>query len=200
MKTEQREATRELILNAALMAISESGFNGISTRAIADRAKVSQGLLTYHFKSKEALWRAAADHLFAKVNEALKDALSPDKALDPLEAKRNLIRQSVYLCAAHPEFLRFMLEHGKENNERSRWIVDTHLRPLYQKFSEVMADIPQTELPHMLYILTGAAGLIFCAPNECKHLTGTDPRTDTAIEQHANYLANLIVPKASVLP
>ncbi len=42
----------------------------MNTRAIVERAQVSQGLLIYHFKSKEALWRAAADHLFAMDNDA----------------------------------------------------------------------------------------------------------------------------------
>ncbi len=50
MRSEQREATREQILSAALMAISESGFDCVSTGAIAERAGVRQGLLTYHFK------------------------------------------------------------------------------------------------------------------------------------------------------
>jgi TetR/AcrR family transcriptional regulator len=197
MRAEQREATREQIVIAALLAISESGFDGVSTRAIAERANVSQGLLTYHFKSKEALWRAAADHLFAMANDTMERALSPSPPVDPLKQRRNLIRQMVYFSAAHPEFLLFMLEHEKENSKRSRWLVDTHLRPMYQKFVDVMGDTAEVDLPHALYTVAGASGLIFCAHNECKQLTGVDPRSDEAIKRHAEYLASLIVPESN---
>lgn len=196
MRAEQRETTREQIVIAALLAISESGFNGVSTRAIAERAGVSQGLLTYHFRSKEALWRAAADHLFAMANDALKEVLDPASGVDPIQQRRNLIRQMVYFSAAHPEFIRFMLEQEKENNERSRWLVETHLRPMYERFADVMGEITRLDLPHAIYAIAGAAGLIFCAPNECEQLTGVDPRTETAIKRHAEYLANIMVPES----
>lgn len=195
MRAEQREITREQIITAALLAISESGFNGVSTRAIAERAHVSQGLLTYHFKSKEALWRAAADHLFSMANDALKEVLSSSSAVDSIQRRRNIIRQMVYFSAAHPEFMRFMLEQEKENNERSRWLVDTHLRPMYEKLVEVMGETAKLDMPHVLYALAGAAGLIFCAPNECKQLTGVDPRDESAIKRHAEILVNIMVPE-----
>jgi AcrR family transcriptional regulator len=195
MREEKRKATREQIVNAALIAISESGFDGVSTRAIAERANVSQGLLTYHFKSKDALWRAATDYLFEMANDSMKEVFFPNESVEPREQQRNLIRQMVYFSAAHPEFIRFLLEHEKENNERSRWLVDTHLRPIYKQFVQVMGDIPKIDLPHALYIFAGASGLIFCAPNECKQLTGTDPRSKETIKRHADYLANLLVPE-----
>ncbi len=195
MRAEQREATREQIVTAALLAISESGFNGVSTRTIAERANVSQGLLTYHFKSKDALWRAAADQLFAIANDSMQEVFSPPASVEPLQQKRNLIRQMVYFSAAHPEFIRFMLEHEKENSDRSRWLVETHLRPMYKKFVHVMGDIPETDLPHALYTFAGASGLIFCAPNECKQLTGVDPGSKAVIKRHADYLVNLMVPE-----
>lgn len=194
MRAEQRAATREQIVGAALLAIAESGFNGVSTRAIAERAKVSQGLLTYHFKSKEELWRAAADHLFAMANDSLQQVLALTEPEDTLEQKRSLIRQMVYFSAAHPEFIRFMLDQAQENNERSNWLVETHLRPIYQKLMNIMGDIAQDDFPHLLYTLAGACGLIFCAPHECKQLTGVDPATEAVINRHADYLAYLIVP------
>jgi len=193
MRAEQREATREQIVSAALMAMSEAGFDGVSTRAIAERANVSQGLLTYHFKSKEALWRAVATYLFAMYEDSMKEVLSPVESTDPRVQCRDMIRQLVYFNAAHPEFMRFMIEHGTENNERSRWLVDTHLRPMYQQFAHVMGDIPQDDLPHAFYIIAGASGVIFCSPNECKGMTGIDPRSKAAIRRHADYLASLMV-------
>ncbi|MEM9458146.1 MAG: TetR/AcrR family transcriptional regulator [Myxococcota bacterium] len=193
MRDEQREATREQIVKATLLAMSESGFDGWSTRALAERANVSQGLLTYHFKSREELWRAAADYLFAKHKDTVDEMLSSIKSVDPREQQRELIRQVVYFSAAHPGYMRFIVERGNKYNERSQWLVDTHLRPLFERFAQVMGDIPKAQLPHAFYALAGAAGAIFCVPDECKHVTGMDPRSKVALERHAEYLVDLMV-------
>lgn len=194
MRAEQRDTTRTQIVTAALLAIAESGFDGVSTRAIAARANVSQGLLTYHFKSKDALWRAAADHMFGLVNESIRSTLETSDQVDPQELRRELVRQIVKFSADHPEFMRFMLDQANEDNERSLWLADTHLRPIYKLFGEIMTDTPKSELPHLFYIIAGASSLIFSAQQECKLVTGLRPGTVAAVKRHANLVAALIVP------
>jgi hypothetical protein len=56
------DATRGRILDAALDLFSELSFDGATTREIAARAAVTQPLLSYHFSSKDELWRAASMH------------------------------------------------------------------------------------------------------------------------------------------
>ena len=55
---------RQKILRAAVEAFADKGFDAASTRDIARRAGIEQGLLTYHFPSKRALWCSAADAIF----------------------------------------------------------------------------------------------------------------------------------------
>jgi AcrR family transcriptional regulator len=50
-----RVTTRDKILSAAAAALLEEGVTGISTRRVADRAKVNQALVHYHFGSIENL-------------------------------------------------------------------------------------------------------------------------------------------------
>ena len=195
MRAEQRDATREQIVSAALVAISEAGFDGVSTRSIAARANVSQGLLTYHFKSKDLLWRAAAEHLFSLVNGTIEEVLNAADGLVQAEVQRELIRQIVYLNASHPEFMRFMLDQGRDDNERSRWLSETYVRPLYKLFSEVMSHIPKSERPHAFYAIAGATGVIYCSAHECKRVTGLNPGSKSAIERHAEFVARLFVPE-----
>src|SRR4030095_17235092 len=57
--------TRNKIVTAALETFAERGFEGARTRDMAARAGVNQGLITYHFSSKEQLWKASADRIFA---------------------------------------------------------------------------------------------------------------------------------------
>ena len=48
---------RAALRDAALAAFAARGFEGASTREIAQRAGVPQGLIRYHFGAKEQLWR-----------------------------------------------------------------------------------------------------------------------------------------------
>src|SRR5438093_11275450 len=78
------DATRERILTAALDLFSELSFDGATTREIAARAGVTQGLLNYHFSSKDVLWRAAVDGLFAELSDALDSRGRGLRGVDPL--------------------------------------------------------------------------------------------------------------------
>lgn len=64
-KPRDGEQTRENILSAAEQVFAERGFDGASLRDLADAAGVTRSLIHHHFGSKEDLWLAVADHLFA---------------------------------------------------------------------------------------------------------------------------------------
>src|SRR5262252_1306841 len=90
----QRRATdtRDRIVAAALAAFAERGFDGARTRDIAARAGVNQGLITYHFSSKEALWKAAADHIFARLGEDFGRRLEALRDVEPVARLRAVAR------------------------------------------------------------------------------------------------------------
>jgi AcrR family transcriptional regulator len=193
----QREATRERILDAAVAVFAEKGFLGASTREIARRADTNQGLITYHFRSKDELWRAAADSIFDRLGTQLAERLDALELADPRERAREAIRQYVRFAAAHPELFRIMVDEGRVADDRMKWLVDTHLQPRFEAISRGLRDvvgIDETLLPHAFYALAGAASLMFAVAPECRRLTGLDPRSAQAIETHADYVARLLVP------
>jgi len=53
---------RQQILEAALDVFAESGFAGATTKDIATKADVTQGLIYFYFNSKENLFHAACEH------------------------------------------------------------------------------------------------------------------------------------------
>lgn len=57
---EQGAATRQALLDAAAVLIAETGWCAVTTRAIAARAAVPHGAVSYHFASKDDLLREAA--------------------------------------------------------------------------------------------------------------------------------------------
>src|SRR6476646_4560033 len=87
------DATRERIRAAALDLFSELSFDGATTREIAARAGVTQGLLNYHCSSKDELWRAAVDGLFAELNDALDARADGLRGVDDLTAAKLLVRE-----------------------------------------------------------------------------------------------------------
>jgi TetR/AcrR family transcriptional regulator len=192
------EATRERIVSAAVAAFAEKGFEAASTRDIAERASTDQGLLTYHFPSKDKLWRAAADRIFGDLAKQFEPIITSLEFSDPRDRARAAIREYVRYVAKRPELFRFMVDEGNQSNARMRWLVDTHLKPRFEfmKTHGVVraTDIDESLAPHAFYALAGAASLIFAVAPKCRRLSGLDPRKREAIEAHADFMANLMVP------
>jgi TetR/AcrR family transcriptional regulator len=195
-RAQQGIETRERILDAAIQAFSENGFRGASTRDIAKRADTNQGLITYHFRTKGELWRAAAGRIFESFDKTLAEEMTRVSSGDARELTREAIRIYVRFAAHHPELFRFMVDEGNNEDHRMEWLVDTHLRPKFDEFvrSRVESEGGDVDLPHVFYAMVGAASLIFAVAPECQRLTGLDPNTASAIENHAEYLARTLVP------
>src|SRR5881227_3100015 len=76
--------TRGAILDAAIAEFAERGFEGASIRAIADRLGLQHPLITYHYRSKDILWRAAAEHAFAQISAGWDSSAPENSDLSPL--------------------------------------------------------------------------------------------------------------------
>src|SRR4051812_37372769 len=57
--------TRARLIAAALEVFGHKGFDGASTREIADAAGANLAAIVYHFGSKEALYHAVAEDVVA---------------------------------------------------------------------------------------------------------------------------------------
>ena len=128
-RAEQRDATRQRIVDAAIETFAEHGFGASSTRDIATRAGVTQGLLTYHFASKDELWRAAADQIFGRSGR--RPPAASHRTRRTGADVRAAIRTYVHFSADHPELFHFMVDAGRHDDERMRWLVETHLAPFF---------------------------------------------------------------------
>ena len=75
------EATRSRILAAAAELIGEAGWSGFSTRDIAARAGVTQGVVSYHWRSKDDLVREAALAATGQMFEPIAAALQAEESV-----------------------------------------------------------------------------------------------------------------------
>ncbi len=191
---------RERILRAALQAFAEKGFDGASTREIATRAGVNHGLIPYYFGAKEKLWQAAVDRAFEKHGEGMQALLDDSEIGDERERARRLIGAHVRFVAAHPELVRLMHDEGRRRGPRMRWIVDRHVKPMYEAINgllergrasgSIRADVDPV---HFFYVFAGAAGLIFHQAEECRRLSGVDPFDPTVVDAHARVVEEMLL-------
>lgn len=94
MATKKSEATGEEwsakqrgVIDAAITAFSESGFDVVSMDRIAEDAGVSKRTVYNHFKSKDQLFRVVMRELIAETERRKTEAFDPRRALaDQLES------------------------------------------------------------------------------------------------------------------
>ena len=185
-RAEQREQSRQRIVEAAIEEFAAHGFEAAGTRAIAGRAGVTQGLVTYHFAAKDELWRAAADRIFGQMAEVVPPGTN---GLDPAA-----LRAYVEFSARHPEVFHFMVDAGRHDDDRLRWLVDTHLAPRFDSITG--GSRSRARMVHRYYAVVGAVSLIFAVGPECRALTGHDPQDEEMTRAHADLIVDLFASPA----
>ena len=192
------DATRERILAAALDLFSEQSFDGATTSDIAARAGVTQPLLNYHFSSKEELWRVAVDGLFEELGRALRSRLEGLRGVEEVTVARLLVHEFIVFSAHHPQLHRIITQECKVDSPRMDWLVERHIRPLYETTTTLFARLVEQgrvrDLPlaHLYYIVTGAGPTMFVLAPECRRLSGVDPEDPEVIEAHADAVTSLL--------
>jgi AcrR family transcriptional regulator len=192
------DPTRERIVAAALDLFSERSFEGATTREIAARAGVTQPLLNYHFQSKNTLWRAAVDSLFEELTDALAARADGLRGVDDLTATRLIVRDFIFFSAHHPQLHRIITQECKIDGPRMDWLVERHIRPLYdatvERFARLIerGELPDIPATHLYYIVTGAGPTMFVLAPECRRLSGIDPSDPNVIEAHADAVCALL--------
>ena len=184
----------ERILSAALSAFAERGFEGATTRGIAAAAGVPQGLIAYHFESKQALWEAAVDAVFGELVREYGGAVSALRDVDPIERWRASTKAFVRFVARHPEMHCLMTHEGAHDGPRLRYLIDRHVLPLFEASTSLIREaVPEVDAAHFHYVLIGAVAHLFAVAPEFERLTGRDPRTPQMVEAHAAAVVDWLI-------
>lgn len=122
---------RQRILSAAIRAFAEVGYAGATTAGIAREAGVTQPLVHHHFGSKDGLWRAAADAVFANIPRLV----SPPADRSPRETLVAMIERFVRFVAEHPEVTRIVAREGAAPSPRLDYLLKQYL---HEPFREVV--------------------------------------------------------------
>ena len=138
-KPKAPEANRAQILAAAVAEFASRGFKGASMDQIAARTNTTRGLINYYFGSKEKLYIAVLERVYAGIREAERGL---DLAhLEPADAIRRIVEFTFNYYVEHEDFVRLVVA---ENQARGRHLkksaaLRTLNRPIVDLLGEVIA-------------------------------------------------------------
>lgn len=200
-KQQQRSlVTQQKLLEAAIQAFSENGFKGTSTRDIADRAGVHHPLITYHFKNKDQLWRAAADKVFREFNISLVKAMAEVPELDPKARAEAFVRTYVRFSRGEPALHKVILQEASYPSDRLEWLIENHLRPMYSEVSKALTELQDLGIappgnPALLFnMIRVSAGGLLALKLEVKGTSNIDLDDDDQIDELANMIIRVFFP------
>ncbi len=200
-KQQQRSIrTKQRLLDAALEAFSENGFQGTSTRNIAERAGVHHPLITYHFKNKEELWRAAADRIFTDFNGKLAQVAEAQTNECPKARMSAMIRTYVHYSASRPALHKIMVQEASRPSERLDWLINTHLRPLFEvvvdeiKFLQQRGVAPEGDPALLFNMIRVSSGALLALALEIKGTSNIDLEQPAQLDALANMIIKVFLP------
>lgn len=200
-KQQQRSVvTQQKLLDAAIEAFSENGFKGTSTRDIADRAGVHHPLITYHFKNKDQLWRAATDRIFREFNISLVKAMAEIPDAEPKAKAEAFVRTYLHYSRSQPALHRIILQEANGEHERMQWLTDNHLRPMFDEVHKALANLqnigvaPQGSPAMLFNMIRVCAGGLIALKLELKSTSNIDLDSDEQIAELGDLIIRVFFP------
>ena len=131
-KPKAPEANRAKILAAAIAEFASRGFKGASMDAIAARTNTTRALINYYFRSKEQLYLAVLERVYAEIREAERD-LDLDH-LPPVEAIRRIVEFTYDYYVEHEYFVRLVVaENQAKGRHMKRFPGAAHGQPSHRR-------------------------------------------------------------------
>lgn len=190
--------TRANILAAATGEFADLGFNGATTRSIAERAGVRHALVIYHFETKLGVWQAVMRNVLSWFHtafnaqiEAFRDDMDAVTRLEALQAA------FIRMAAAHPELHWLMSHEAGAGGDRLDWLLDNLVGANFTLFQDLIVEAQQLgryvagDALHLHYIFLGAAARIFMLSSEVEKVTGRSPFEDEFVEEHIRLCRSL---------
>jgi TetR/AcrR family transcriptional regulator len=200
-KQQQRSVvTQQKLLNAAIEAFSENGFKGTSTRDIAERAGVHHPLITYHFKNKDQLWRAAANHIFIAFGQSLSKSMEDSHGLNAKERMSKMIYAYLRYARNQPALHKVMVQEASYPSARLDWLIEKHLSPLFQVVFSMITELQSLGVappgnPAMLFnMIRLSSGGLLALGNELKDSSGIDIDQSDVLDEIAEMVIRVFLP------
>jgi AcrR family transcriptional regulator len=185
-------------LQAALSEFADRGFEAASIRSIAQRTGLQHPLITYHYPTKDALWRATAEYAFEQIREKW-DKSEPELTdAAPIDHLRAEYRAVFYYTAAFPEFHRFMRQEAMYDSPRLRWVAETVLAPLIDRLlpqiraAQRDGDLPAIEPIVFHYMMISLTAVLAGFGPEMRITSRVRPQAPTIVDSYWSLVESMV--------
>lgn len=144
-----RESRFDSILDASETVFARSGYEGATMREIAQRAGVAQGLIHYHFKTKEELFEKMVARRSVHINGRRAELLenifqsNPNPALESIvEALfRPTIEAGISQANDGGAFARILVSTANSADSREQELTRKYYDPIAQKYISALIKV-----------------------------------------------------------
>jgi TetR/AcrR family transcriptional regulator len=147
-------ARRAQLIDVTIELVAEHGYGGTSLARIAEGAEITKAAVLYYFPSKDAVIRAAHQHVLDALVGAVGAAV---EAAEPVDRPAAYIRSMIGHLRDHPRHTRVIIEAmtatGEMTNPAERW------RPLAELLAAAR-EAPDEDFRTLAVIIGGAIDAI----------------------------------------
>jgi AcrR family transcriptional regulator len=189
------------LLDAALDAFAERGFDGTSVRELARGLGVSHNLIPQRIGTKEALWQAAIDHGFARLVMALAEIVMGPQPLpgDDVATLRAMVVRFVEAMGSQPALLRIIQAEAASPGPRFDYLFDTYIDPVRIFGADLLGRLREAgrlrtdSVALMYFFMTHGAGGPLALPAMAERFgLAVDPDDPEALRRHAEAATDLL--------
>jgi TetR/AcrR family transcriptional regulator len=186
------------ILLSALDCFGAFGYEGTSTRAVAERAGITHTLVIYHFGSKEQLWLAMMENALSNYSASISENLQTSADRPAGESLKIFIEQFVRFSARFPQIHRIMTMEGNQETDRLNWVIDHYLRDHFKmvrdliKRGQAEGSVRECDAARLYYFVIGGGGTPYTLCTEYRELTGRDVFSEAEIYRNIAFLFDIV--------
>jgi len=133
-----RPDTRAAIFQAASLAFSSRGFDGVGVDDIAAQARVNKAMIYYHFADKLALYRAVVGDMLGTLAATATEIAESDAS--PTEKLNRFIANFVRQANSRPWFPTMMLREIAEGAPHLDLDTFALMKGVFMAFGRILAD------------------------------------------------------------
>lgn len=144
---EPQTGTRAKLIAAGLHLFGRGGFEGTSTRALAERAGTNVASIAYHFGSKAGLRQACALHVVERLESAIvmpdTNPAQPDPqaALQEMEVAVRAFARMLLVSAEAGDFVPFVLRELTDPGDVAEQLFAQFFQPRHARFCTLWSAV-----------------------------------------------------------
>lgn len=198
-RNDQRHDLQARLLEAALEAFADGGFDGASLSQIAKKAETDIALIRYYFGSKQDLWTAALDDLNERLQSELSTVLKKDKGDSATQTLKTAIHWFVEMSAAHPALSRIIVHEGNDNGERGKYIAKDFIGPFYDIVADLIEgakreeSVPDVATRTVFFMITHGGSFPMAMPALTNAFPGGKISSKRALRAHYEAIVALVM-------